>query len=122
MGGALLPRARSGPETDVPHRMIELVGSVEVQVEPGIHFLEWNCGAPRESESVCLAIHLHETAGTWQAIQTSRRGVEMGREITGVRRVAEDAVALLVRRMLDAVSGQGVASKAELMGGEERLM
>jgi hypothetical protein len=41
----------------------------------------------------------------------------MGREITGVWRVAEGAVALLVRRMLDRVSGQGVASKAELSGG-----
>jgi hypothetical protein len=34
-----------------------------------------------------------------------RRGVEIGWEITGVGRVAENAVALFVRRMLDGVSG-----------------
>jgi hypothetical protein len=37
----------------------------------------------------------------------------MGWELTGVGRVAENAVALLVRRMLDGVSGHCVASKAE---------
>jgi len=41
----------------------------------------------------------------------------MGWEITGVWRVAENAVALLVRRMLDGVNGQGVAGQAELIGG-----
>ena len=55
---------------------------------------------------------------TWQAMQNVlRRGVQMGREITGVWRVAEDAVALLVRRMLDGVSGQGMAGQAGLIGG-----
>jgi hypothetical protein len=97
--------------------MIELVRLVEVKVDPGIHFLEGDCSAPGESESVRLAIHLHETADVASHTDVLRRGVKMGREITGVWRVAEDAVALLVRRMLDRVSGQGVASKAELSGG-----
>jgi hypothetical protein len=39
----------------------------------------------------------------------------MGGEITGVWRVAENAVALLLRRMLDGVSGHCVAGKAELI-------
>ena len=97
--------------------MIEFVSLVEVEVGPGIHFLERDCGAPREGESVRLAIHLHETADVASHTDVLRRGVQMGRKITGVWRVAEDAVALLVRRMLDGVSGQGVASKAELSGG-----
>lgn len=97
--------------------MIELVSLVEVEVGPGIHFLERDCGAPRESDSVCLAIHLHETADVASHTEVLRRGVQMGREITGVWEVAEDAVALLVSRMLDRVSGQGEASKAELIGG-----
>jgi len=97
--------------------MIEPVSLVEVKVDPGIHLLEGDCGAPGESESVRLAIHLHETADVASHTDVLRRGVQMGREITGVWRVAEDAVALLVRRMLDRVSGQGVASKAELSGG-----
>jgi hypothetical protein len=46
-----------------------------------------------------------------------RRGVELRPEITGVRRMAEDAVALPVRQMLNGVGGQGVASKAESSGG-----
>jgi hypothetical protein len=45
------------------------------------------------------------------------RSIQMGGEITGVWRVAEDAVALLVRRMLDGVRGQSVAGQAELIGG-----
>jgi hypothetical protein len=39
--------------------MIELVSFVKVQVDPGIHFLEWDRGAPRKSESVRLAVHFH---------------------------------------------------------------
>jgi hypothetical protein len=39
----------------------------------------------------------------------------MSWEITGVGRVAENAVALFVRRMLDGVSGHCVAGKAELI-------
>jgi len=97
--------------------VIEFVSLVEVEVGPGIHFLERDCGAPREGESVRLAIHLHETADVASHTDVLRRGVQMGRKITGVWRVAEDAVALLVRWMLDGVSGQGVASKAELSGG-----
>lgn len=43
-------------------RVIQLVSLVEVQVEPGIHFLERNCGPPRKSECVGLAVNLHGTA------------------------------------------------------------
>jgi hypothetical protein len=39
----------------------------------------------------------------------------MGWEITGVGRVAENAIAVLVRGMLDGVSGHCVAGKAELI-------
>ncbi|MGB9198940.1 MAG: hypothetical protein WCB53_18610 [Terriglobales bacterium] len=94
-------------------RVIELVSFVEVQVEPGIHFLERNCGSPRKSEGMRLAIHLHEAADVAGHADILRRGIEMGWEITGVGRVAEDTVALLVRRMLDGVSGHGMAGKAE---------
>ena len=97
--------------------MIEFVSLVEVKIDPGIHFLEGDCGAPGESESVRLAIHLHKTADVASHTDVLRRSVQMAREVTGVWRVAEDAVALLVRRMLDRVSGQGVATKAELSGG-----
>jgi len=63
---------------------------------------------------VRLAIHLHEAADVAGHADVLRRGVQMGWEITGVGRVAENAVALLVRRMLDGVSGHCVAGKAEL--------
>ncbi len=62
-----------------------------------------------------LAIHLHEAADVAGHADILRRGVHMGGEITGVWRVAENAVALLVRRMLDGVSGHCVAGKAELI-------
>ena len=62
-----------------------------------------------------LAIHFHEAADVASHADVLRRGVEMGGEITGVGRVAENAVALLVRRMLDGVSGHCVAGKAELI-------
>ncbi len=75
-----------------------------------------------KSEGVGLAIHLHETADMASHADVLRRGTQMSREITGVGRVAEDAVALLVGRMLDRVSGQRVAGQAELIGGEERVM
>lgn len=97
--------------------VIEFVSLVEVEVDPGIYFLERDCGIPREGESVRLAIHLHETADVASHTDVLRRSVQMGREITRVCRVAEDAIALLVRRMLDGVTGHGVASKAELSGG-----
>jgi hypothetical protein len=45
-----------------------------------------------------------------------RRGVQLGGEITGVGGVAEDAVAILVGRMLDGVRRQCVARHAELIG------
>jgi hypothetical protein len=79
--------------------MVELMSSVEIQVNPGTHVLEGECGAPRERESASLSIDLHET--TYMASHTNflRRSIKLGREITGVRRVAEDAVAFLVRRM-----------------------
>lgn len=44
----------------------------------------------------------------------------MSWEITRVRRMAEDAVALLVGRMLDGVRRQGVARYAELIGGRNK--
>jgi hypothetical protein len=40
--------------------------------------------------------------------------MQMSRKITGVRRVAKNAVALLVRRMLDRVIGQRVAGQTEM--------
>lgn len=41
----------------------------------------------------------------------------MRRKITGVGRMAEAAVTLLVRGMLDGVGGEFVAGDAELVGG-----
>ena len=103
--------------------LIELVSFVEVQVKPGIHFLERNCGSPRKSECARLAIHFHEAADVASHADVLRRGVQMGWEMTGVARVAESAVALLIKRMLGGVSGHGVAGKAESrLLGEVRVM
>ena len=62
-----------------------------------------------------FAIHLHEAADVAGHADVLRRGVQMGWEITGVGRVAENAIAVLVRGMLDGVSGHCVAGKAELI-------
>jgi hypothetical protein len=97
--------------------VVDLVTFVEVEVEPRIHFLEWDCGAPRESEGVGLPIHLHETSDVASHADVLRRGVQMRRKITGVGRVAKAAVALLVRGVLDRVRGETVARDAELIGG-----
>lgn len=63
-----------------------------------------------------LAIHFHESADVASHANVLWRGIEMGRKITGVRRVAKDAVALFVRAMRERVSGQGVAGQAQLSG------
>ena len=97
--------------------VIELVSLVEVEVEPRVHLLEWDCSAPRKSERARLAIHLHETPDVAGHTDVLRRGVQMRRETTGVGRVAKAAVALLVRGMLDRVGGELVAGDAELIGG-----
>jgi hypothetical protein len=96
--------------------VVELVSLIEVQVEPGIHFLERDYGTPRKREGVRLAIHLHETPDVASHADILRRGVQKCRKVTRVGRVTENAVAILVGRMLNGVSGQRVASKAELIG------
>jgi hypothetical protein len=102
--------------------MIELMSLVEFQVNPGTYVLEGECGAPRERESASLSIYLHETTDVASHTNVLRRSMKLGREITGVRRVAEDAMALLVRWMLDRIGGERMAIKAELGRGEERVM
>jgi hypothetical protein len=97
--------------------VVDLVTFVEVHVEPRVHFLEWDCGAPWESEGVGLPIHLHETLDVTSHADILRRGVQVRRKITGVGRVAKAAVALLVRGVQDRVRGETVARDAELIGG-----
>lgn len=97
--------------------VVEFVSFVEVEVEPGIHFLEGDCGAPRQSQGVRLAIHLHEATDMASHADILRRGEQMRGEITGVGRVAEATVTLLVGRMLHRVRGQLVTGEAELIGG-----
>ena len=63
-----------------------------------------------------LAIHFHESADMAGHTDVLGRGVQMRRKITGMRRVAKEAVALFVGWMLDRVCGQGVACQAELIG------
>lgn len=117
-GGSILAEgnvwARDGMSLD---GVIELVSLIEVEIEPRVHFLEWDCSAPRKGERARFAIHLHETPDVARHTDVLRRGVKMRRKITGVGRVAKAAVALLVRRMLDGIGGELVAGDAELIGG-----
>ncbi len=110
--GAVEARDRMSPDG-----MVEFMSFVEVEVQPGIHFLEWDFGTPRQSEGVRLTIHFHETADVASHADFLRRGAQMRGEITGVWRVAEVAVTLLVGGMLHRVRGQLVTGEAELIRG-----
>lgn len=83
--------------------VIEFVSFVEVEIEPRIHFTERDSGAPRKSKGARLAIDLHEIANVASHADLLRRRVELRGEIAGVRRMAEDAVALFVSGVLDGV-------------------
>ncbi len=117
-GRIVLAQGAVGPRDRMSlYGVVEFVSLVEVEVEPGVHFLEGNCGAPRQRQGVRLAIHLHETADMASHADFLRRGAQMREEITGVWRVAEVAVTLLVGGMLHRVRGQLVTGEAELIGG-----
>lgn len=117
-GRGVLPKREVGARNWMPFDgMIELMCSIKIQIKPGPHFLERNCGAPGESEGAGFAIHSHKVSDVACHADVLRRGVQLSGKITDVRRVAKSAVALFVGGMLDRVSGLGVTRKAELIRG-----
>jgi hypothetical protein len=66
------------------NRVIEPVSFIEIEVEPGIHFLERNYGSPSKCEGMRIAIDLHETADMACHAHILRRRIKVGGEITGV--------------------------------------
>jgi hypothetical protein len=84
--------------------VIEAAGFIKIQINPGVHLLEWNYGAPRKGESVALTIDFHAATDMASHANVLRRGVQLGGEIAGVRGVARNAVALFVGKMANRIS------------------